>query len=525
MTSPAARFVAWLVPCLLALDLAVARATTPGFEIVFDDGYCGLAVAHDVVPPADTIPQAVSRLDDTGDGRKTFDYGCTLADSFVWGTAQPPQTFFGAGAVRGTGELGFGQLRLTATATSLVDPARYVPPDAIAATNPYSTIAQHFATVSFVDVFTPPPTSAAPVAHAATTLRFQLHLACDETGDSTPTTSMFAAFYTPAVFDQGHAGRLTPFDTFLFKTQGTLGHLPCVADTVKTVAAKVGEPIVVWSGVTVIAGARRSDDTSPGPHFSMSRTLDAMTVFAIDSDGRPLLGASGHTYTPGVVLPTVTTTTSTTTTTTLPGVPDTCGDGVVQAGEQCDCPATSDPVMQAAGCTGASVLPAQAACVVCRECALLTNLCAPTTTTSTTTPVTTTTLASTTTLPGGTTTTTTTLPADPPCAGTVGIAHALCRLDTALRAPLCGAETVPTLVDGALRKKLTHSRDLLETAGTRSGKKLLRVLRRAQHALTATANRAQLAARATRPARHVSSACAATMTSLAGATKADLQTP
>jgi len=523
MTFPAARFTAWLAPCLLALDLTAARATTPAFEIALDDGYCGLAVGHDVVPPADTIPQALNRLDDTGDGRKTFDYGCTLADSFVWGTAESPQTFLGMSTVHGAGELGFGQLRLTATASALVDPARYLLPAAIGGVNPYSAIAEHFATVSFIDVFTPPPTSGAPAAHNPTTLRFQLHLACDETGDSTPVTSMFAAFYTPAVFDLGHTGRLTPFDTFLFRSEGMLGHVPCAADAVKTIAAKVGEPVVVWAGMTVIAGARRADDTSPGPHFSMSRTLDATTVFATDSDGRPLVGASGHTYTPGVVLPTVTTTTSTSTTTTLPTVPGTCGDGALQAGEQCDCPATSDPVVQAAGCTGASVLPAQAACVICRQCALLANLCAPTTTT--TTSVTTTTLASTTTLPDGTTTTTTTLPDIPACAGKVGIAHALCRLDGALRAPLCGSETVPPGVDGALRTKLTRARDLLEIAGTRSGKKLARVLRRSRRALTATANRARRAAAATRPAKHVSAECAAALTSLAGDTKADLQTP
>lgn len=518
MTFSAARLAAWLVPCLLALDVAAARATTPAFEFTLDDGYCGLALGHDVVPPADTIPPALRRLDDTGDGRKTFDYGCALVDGFSFGTADAPQSFLGSSTVRGTGELGYGQLRFSALASAFVDPARYLPQSGIGASNPYTATALHFSTVSFIDVITPPPTQAAPLTGNTTNLRFQLHLDCDESGDSLPTTSVFAAFYTPQVFDQGHSGRLMPFDSFVFKTEGTLGHLPCIVDTMKQVAAKVGKPIVLWAGITVVANARLADDTQPA-HFSMSSTHDAMTVFGLDTDGHPLVGSSGHSYTPGIVLPTVTTTTSTTTTTTLPTEPNTCGDGVLQAGEQCDCPGTADPVGQGAGCTGASVLPAQPACVVCRQCAILTHLCAPPTTTTTIGPTTTTILTTTTLVED---TTTTTLPGEAACAGKVGIAHALCRLDVALRAPLCGTDAVPPRVDGALRKKLTRARDLLETAGVKTGKPLTRVLRRSRKALTGTANRALRAAAATRPAKHVSNECAATMTSLAGATKADI---
>jgi hypothetical protein len=240
-------------------------------------------------------------------------------------------------------------------------------------------------------------------------------------------------------------------------------------------------------------------------------------MFATDADGVPLIGASSHTYTPGVVLPTITTTTTSTTTSTLPPGPETCGDGGLDVGEECDCAFTSDPVGQGAGCSGVSVVPAQPACVLCRRCVLLDHLCAPPTTTTSTT------IATSTTLPGDTTTTT--LPGGDPCAGAEGIAHALCRLDGALRAPLCGTETIPTRVDGALRRKLTRARDLLETAGGRSGKALTRVLRRSRRALNAAGVRAGRAAQANKPRKHMSGACAQTMTSLVGETRADIQVP
>src|SRR5262249_9768572 len=146
--------------------------------------------------------------------------------------------------------------------------------------------------------------------------------------------------------------------------------------------------------------------------------------------------------------------------------PATCGNGVLDAGEACECPATDDPVLQAAGCKGANVIPVQQDCRICRSCQIVTTLCpsAATTTTTTTTlyGATTTTLhgATTTTVPGGATPTT--LPG--PCPGLAGIPRAVCLLQTGLASPLCGGEALPRKVEARLRGKLGSAEKLLTNA-------------------------------------------------------------
>jgi hypothetical protein len=106
--------------------------------------------------------------------------------------------------------------------------------------------------------------------------------------------------------------------------------------------------------------------------------------------------------------PTTTTTTVTPTTTTMP-CQSTCGDGIVECTEQCEC--LQDSAMSAiTDCSGAGIAspPDQPACVVCNGCMLDTSGCATTTTTAA--PTTTTTAAPTTTTTAAPTTTTTAAP-------------------------------------------------------------------------------------------------------------------
>ena len=114
--------------------------------------------------------------------------------------------------------------------------------------------------------------------------------------------------------------------------------------------------------------------------------------------------------------------------------------------------------------------------------------------------------------PGGSTTTT--LPST--CAGLVGIPRALCLLDTALAAPLCGAEPLPSKVDTMIRAKLEAAHALVAGADQLSDRAHSRRLKRARRALNAAATKARKAAASKNPKKHVSDACAATVQALVG---------
>jgi len=221
-------------------------------------------------------------------------------------------------------------------------------------------------------------------------------------------------------------------------------------------------------------------------------------------------GASGHVYVAVDPLPdlnppptTSTTLPTATTTTTLPGCGGMCGDDVVEpaCGEACDCPSTADPVLAAYGCTGASIVPAQLDCVVCRGCQLI-SFCPSDMTTTTTTIV-------------GGSTTTTTLPVQP-CAGLSGRARAKCQIDAALAQPLCGNETIPPTVDNALRAKLEAASKALGSATTATGRKERKLVHRATSDLSAVMTRAKQVAKTKNAHRHISAACAATVEQLVG---------
>jgi hypothetical protein len=185
------------------------------------------------------------------------------------------------------------------------------------------------------------------------------------------------------------------------------------------------------------------------------------------------------------------------TTTTLPPCGGSCANGVVQpeCGEDCDC--VDDHF-----CTGAAVVPAQPACGVCNNCALIG--CGTTTTTTTSPDA----------------TTTTTVPT--PCAGLGGIPRAVCTPDAALAVPLCGAETLPPKVDKGIRSRLGGARTQLANADGQSEKPLAKRLKRARRALTGAVTRANRAAAAKNAHKRISADCADSIATIVDRVRAEL---
>ncbi|HXJ34305.1 MAG TPA: hypothetical protein VMS22_09750 [Candidatus Eisenbacteria bacterium] len=502
----------------IVLAAVPARAVDPTVEVNFDDSYC--AVRPYPFQLEETIPATLRYLIDVGNGRKAYYYGCAQWDGFLFGPAGFEQGFIGYGGVIGFGEVGPGYIRAYGEALAGISPHAYRPPGFIMANNPYYATAAHIGGAAFVDMVTPPPTTAATNAGDASTLNFRLRLRCNETSNYLTLytdTTIAAFFFTPDGYAQNP--KFGYFDSQVNHTDvvhGTL-HYPCPFDIPKTVNVKVGEPIVVRMSIGILASGGVVSYLYGGDWDQWSDALNTATMEITDTDGHAVTGASGHVY-EALTLPTYTTTsTSTSTSTTLPPGPDTCGDGEVDAGEDCDCPVTDDEMLKGLGCTGSSVIPPQQpACVLCRQCHLLNVLCvdASVTTTSTTT------IAGTTLAPGATTTTT--LDPGAACTGLTGIPRAACLLETALAAPLCGAETIPPKVDKQLRGRLVTAKTLFGNASGKSGKALTKLMKRARRSLDASAAKATKAAGAKSPKKKISTACAATIGSIVGDVKAEL---
>lgn len=193
-------------------------------------------------------------------------------------------------------------------------------------------------------------------------------------------------------------------------------------------------------------------------------------------------------------------------TTTGPVAGACCGNGVIDAGEECD---DGNQV----GSSGHEGLQDGCAfdCTVndLWHCTGEPSQCAIGILTSTST---------TSTSPA---TTTTTVTPQGSCSDVTGIARARCRIATALASDLCDGETVPTKVDRALRAQLEKVADRLSAAATSEGRKRARMLKLAGSVLSAANRKAAAAEKSKKAARHISSDCKARITGLVSAIDAD----
>jgi hypothetical protein len=505
------------------LCCSLASATVqPHVDVGFDGSKCALGLGP--IQDADTVPATLKTFAGLGNGAMSYEYGCGQGDYFRWGPGLS-QNFAGSAIVRGFGEAGPGYLRAYGSAETLISPFFYGAGFA-EGNNPYYAYAQHLGGPSFVEVVTPPPTTAAPNPGDPTSIAVTLTMHCGESnapGNLFIDTTISAQFFTEDGFTQNP--RLGYFDSVFAHTDvvhGTL-HYPCGFVVPKTVAGHVGEPIVIRVGIGIFAAGGTAYYPYQAGWSEWSDALNTATTVFSDADGHPLTGASGHVYS-DLSLPVYTTTTTTTSSTsTLPPAPATCGNGVLDAGEACDCAATDDPVLQVAGCKGANVIPVQQTCVICRSCQIVSTLCpsaAPTTTTTVPGATTTTLYAATTTTVYGATTTTvsrgaTTTTQPGTCVVVApGTLRAACLLQADLTGPLCGDEPLPPKVDARLRAKLGSAEKMLVSAAAKSGRAQARQLKRSRHLLAAAGALADRAAHARNAKRHISATCATGVHSL-----------
>ena len=500
--------------CSVVLALSMIAAATRAFAVVphvviFDPFVsCSIGVGD---PPDLPQPGTItSTLLTTSDGETGFQDGCGVADSFFFGAGL--SQYFAAEAASMSIFVGkVGVLRGFGAASVATFPAGYGPPFATA-TNILSASAEGGRGGYFVDVITPPPTAAAPNPGDPTQLMLSAVIDIVRAPVGVTGGTVDVSFWNAADYTDG-ATTLDP--GFIYTTGGRSGTF----DTVVT-GLTVGKPVAMQVNLSIAAVAQLF--ASQSEFGTLTVTLDALhtaTALLTDTDGNPVTGASGHTYVavdplPDLTAPPTTSTTvpTPTTTTTLPGCGGMCGDGVVEAqcGEACDCPQTADPVVGAFGCGGAAIVPSQADCVVCRGCQLI-SFCPPDTTTTTSTIVTGSTTSTTSSGAGSTTSTTLAARA---CAGKTGPALAKCRIDVALAQPLCGAETLPSSVDHALRAKLQAASTALGSAAIATGRKLRKLTHRATSDLSAVTAKAKHAAKAKNAKKHVSATCAATLEQL-----------
>ena len=188
-----------------------------------------------------------------------------------------------------------------------------------------------------------------------------------------------------------------------------------------------------------------------------------------------------------------------------------CGNGVIEAGEECD----DGNQIGNAGHEGLQDGCASD-CTVndLWHCSGTPSKCSiGTPTTTSTTPTTTST--------GGASTTTTTVTPQGPCSVVAGIARARCLIAAALARDLCDGETVPTKVDRALRAQLEKAADRLAAAATSEGRKRARMLKMAGSGLSATNRKAAAAAKSKKAAHRISSDCKAQIGGLVSAVEAD----
>lgn len=187
-----------------------------------------------------------------------------------------------------------------------------------------------------------------------------------------------------------------------------------------------------------------------------------------------------------------------------------CGNGIIDAGEECD---DGNQV----GSPGHEGLQDGCAfdCTVndLWHCSGAPSQCSIGAATSTST------TATTTSTDGGSTTTTATQQG--PCSDVAGIARARCRIEAALGSDLCDGETVPTKLDRALRTQLAKASDRLAAAATSEGRKRARMLKIAGSMLSAANRKAAAAAKSKKAARHISLECKARIGGLVSAIEAD----
>jgi hypothetical protein len=469
----------------------------------------------------------------TSDGETGFEATCGVADTFFFGAGL--SEYFAAHAAATSIVVGkIGVLRGYGYALAESFPEAYGPPFPAEGTNDLSAYAVAGSSAFFVDVITPPPTSAAPNPGDATALVVTpvLDVDCAHFSNAFMQASIITSFWAPAQFTDTSTDFVDP--GFIFSTGlqaiGTCPD-PFSPSPFMVTGLQVGQPVVMRVNLSVHPFMQLlASQVQFGSFSAEVSALNTATALVTTTDGDPVTGASGHTYVavdplPELTVPTTTTTTlpTPTTTTTLPGCGGMCGNGSVDpsCGEACDCPPTNDPIAAAYGCTGGTVVPAQSDCVVCRGCRIL-SFCVASTVTTTT--------VATTTIPGATTTTstvleTTTTTSLPPCAGLAGLDRVRCRLAAALGQPLCGSEVVPPKLDRAVRAKLEAADAALGSAATAPGRRAKKLRRRAVADLRAAGIRAARATRTKNTARHVSASCAATIANLTGTLAQDIRGP
>ena len=124
-----------------------------------------------------------------------------------------------------------------------------------------------------------------------------------------------------------------------------------------------------------------------------------------------------------------------------------------------------------------------------------------------------------TTLPGATTTTT--LPGGAACDGLAGIGRARCRIEAATSGALC-ADPVPAPVMHALDANLLAADRLLGRALGASGKKQVRLVRKARVKLESASHEAGAASHAKRAKKRITPTCATSIGALVSDIEADL---
>ncbi len=381
---------------VVAVALAAAdadAATAPGpFSSV--GGTCGLA-AYGVPGPADQR-SLIAVTTPTGNGLE-FEGSCGTFDGFNF-APDLSQYFFGGSYAFAKGMSAPGVLRMYGEVGAEGSPAAYGT-GFVMGENPYRARAQLAMTVGFADVVVPPAGTGAPDVGDPTTITAAYRLDCVESElNSLVNTVAIVALYTPTAYANDEAPYATSFrSTRVSPTMHAICELTN-AGFDDEFAATVGTPVVVAVSIATTLDSSVLPIIFPfsslAKYVLWTNALNTATLEIASADGAPLTGQSGKTYGPPGPLPTVTTSSTVTTTSSLPpttttlvGCVGTCGDGTVEAacGETCDCPPTADPIRAAYGCDGATIVPSQEACVVCRGCRIVDARCEvvlPTTTTS-----------------------------------------------------------------------------------------------------------------------------------------------
>jgi cysteine-rich repeat protein len=117
---------------------------------------------------------------------------------------------------------------------------------------------------------------------------------------------------------------------------------------------------------------------------------------------------------------------------------------------------------------------------------------------------------------------TTTLPSQGECDDLVGVVRASCRIRVALAKELCGDETIPTKLDGSLRRRFGVVADKLDATVVSTGGKRALLLKKIRRGLAAVERQAGAAAKAKQSAKRISSSCESAIRGLVGTTRADL---